>query len=91
VIREDRVLLAELARLNSDMTPLALRIMDGSASAADQESYAQRLLAAGEQLKRRANGMRGVVIEGQALVAGMVALPGDNVERQVGNHGLLHE
>jgi hypothetical protein len=90
VIREDRVLLAELAGLNSDMTPLALRIMDGSASAVDQESYAQRLIAAGEQLKRRANGMRGVIIEGQTLAAGMIGLPGYRVE-PVGKHGLLHE
>lgn len=90
MIREDRVLLAELARLNSDMTPLALRIMDGSASAADQESYAQRLIAAGEQLKRRANGMRGVIIEGQVLVPGIPTLPDYSVE-PVGNHRLLHE
>jgi hypothetical protein len=32
MIREDRELLAELARLNTAMAPLALRIMDGSAS-----------------------------------------------------------
>lgn len=76
MIREDRVLLAELARLNRDMASLALRIMDGSASAAEQQSYAQRLIAAGKQLKRRTIGMRGVVIEGQAFAAGMIALPG---------------
>jgi hypothetical protein len=33
VIREDRELLAELARLNRAMAALALRIMDGSATA----------------------------------------------------------
>jgi hypothetical protein len=42
VIREDRELLAELARLNSDMAPLAMRIMDDSASAAGQRYYGQR-------------------------------------------------
>lgn len=67
VIREDRELLAELARLNGDMAPLALRIMDDSASAAEQQNYAQRLIAAGEQLKRRADGMASVVIEGQVI------------------------
>jgi hypothetical protein len=68
VIREDRELLVELARLNSDMASLALRIMDGSASVAEQQHYAQRLVAAGERLQRRADGMRGVVIEGEVIV-----------------------
>jgi hypothetical protein len=31
VIREDRLLLAELGRLNTDVVPLAMRIMDDSA------------------------------------------------------------
>jgi hypothetical protein len=55
VIREDRELLAELAWLNSAMAPLALRIMDGSAGTAEQAHYAQRLIAAGERLQRRAD------------------------------------
>ena len=67
VIREDRELLVELARLNGDMASLALRIMDGSASVAEQQHYAQRLVAAGERLQRRADGMRGVVIEGEVI------------------------
>jgi hypothetical protein len=46
VIRDDRELLAELARLNSAMASFALRIM------------------AGERLLRRADGMRGAVIDG---------------------------
>jgi hypothetical protein len=37
VIREDR-LLAELGRLNTDVVPLAMRIMDESATA--EEHYA---------------------------------------------------
>lgn len=45
MIREDRELLTELARINREMAPLALRIMDGSDSAAEQQTYAQRLLA----------------------------------------------
>ncbi len=64
MIREDRELLAELARLNSDMASLALRIMDGRASVAEQQHYAQRLIAVGERLQRRADGMRGAAIEG---------------------------
>jgi hypothetical protein len=67
VSREDRELLAELARLNTAMASLALRIMEGSASAAEQACYAQRLIAAGERLRRRANGTSGGVIEGEVL------------------------
>jgi len=47
VIREDRELLTELARLNRDMPTLALRIMEGGASAREQAHYAERLIAAG--------------------------------------------
>ncbi|MBV9142017.1 MAG: hypothetical protein JO115_14060 [Pseudonocardiales bacterium] len=49
MIRADRELLAELARLNREMAPLAMRIMDDSASADEQHNYAQRLIAAGER------------------------------------------
>ncbi len=65
MIREDRELLAELARLNSDMAPLALRIMNESASVAEQQHYAHRLIAVGERLQRRVDGMRGPVIAGR--------------------------
>jgi hypothetical protein len=44
VIRQDRELLAELARLNREMAPLAMRIMDASASTDEQARYAQRLI-----------------------------------------------
>ena len=80
MIREDRELLAELARLNSDMVPLAMRIMDASASADEQAHYAQRLIAAGEWLRRRANETAGVVIEGEVVVNGPLTLPGLSVE-----------
>ncbi|MGH3976902.1 MAG: hypothetical protein ACRDS9_26820 [Pseudonocardiaceae bacterium] len=44
------------------MAPLAMRVMDGSsASVAEQQDYAQRLIAAGERLRRRADGMAQVV------------------------------
>lgn len=65
MIREDRELLAELARLNTDMAPFAMRVMDGSASANEQAHYAQRLIAAGEGLQRRADGIGVAVIEGE--------------------------
>jgi hypothetical protein len=73
VIREDRELLAELARLNREMTSLAMRIMEGSASTAEQQDYAQRLIAAGERLWRRADGMNAAVIEGEVLTNGPLA------------------
>lgn len=50
MIREDRELLAELAGLSGDMGSLAMRIMDGSASAAEQQHYAQCLMTVGEWL-----------------------------------------
>lgn len=80
MIREDRELLAELARLNGDMAPLALRVMEGSASAAEQQDYAQRLMAAGERLQRRVDGIGTVVIEGNGPASGPIALPAHTAE-----------
>jgi hypothetical protein len=61
VIREDRELLAELARLNTDMVPLVMTIMEESASAAEQAHYADRLIAAGKRCGRSDgwDGLRG--------------------------------
>jgi hypothetical protein len=87
VIREDRELLAELARLNTAMASLALRIMDGSASVAEQHNYAQRLIAAGERLGQRANEMNHPVIEGKVLAEVSLALPEHTAER----HGELSD
>jgi hypothetical protein len=84
VIRDDRELLAELARLNREMTSLAMRIMEGSASTAEQQNYAQRLIAAGERLWRRADGMNAAVIEGEVLTNGPLALPTHTVESYLG-------
>lgn len=80
MIREDRELLAELARLNTDMPSLALRIMEGSASTHEQAHYAQRLIAAGKRLQRRVNDTPGTVIEGEVLDDGLIALPAHTVE-----------
>lgn len=65
VIREYRELLTELARLNSAMASLALRIMDGSATAGEQCDYARRLIAAGKRLHARAEGTQYSVIDGE--------------------------
>jgi phosphomevalonate kinase len=76
VIREDRELLAELARLNTDMVSLVMRIVDHLASADEQTRYAHRLIAAGKRLQRRANEMGGAVIEGEVVLTnGPIILP----------------
>lgn len=80
MIREDRELLTELARLNGDMASLGLRIMDGSASADEQVRYAERLIAVGERLRRRADGLGGAVVEGKVVVDGSLVLPEHTVE-----------
>ncbi|MGH3920208.1 MAG: hypothetical protein ACRDSG_14410 [Pseudonocardiaceae bacterium] len=80
MIREDRQLLAELARINTAMAPLAMRIMEDNASAAEQAHYARRLIAAGEWLQRRANEAAGPVIEGEILTNGPLTLPACTVE-----------
>lgn len=75
MIREDRELLAELARLNIDMVTLGMRLMDDIASADEQAHYAQRLIAAGERLRRRAGKTAEVIIEGEVLTHGPRTLP----------------
>ncbi|MGH3765988.1 MAG: hypothetical protein ACRDS0_15345 [Pseudonocardiaceae bacterium] len=74
MIREDRELLAELARLNTMMAPLAMRMIDGGASASEQHDYAQRLIVAGERMRKRADETV-VVVEGEILGNGSLALP----------------
>ena len=56
MIREDRELLAELGRLNTDMVPLAMRIMDESVTvnAQEQDAFAERLIKMGQRLQVRA-------------------------------------
>lgn len=80
MIREDRELLAELARLNTAMASLALRIMDGNASVTEQQNYAQRLVAAGERLHQRANETDHPVIEGEVLADVSIAPPAHTAE-----------
>jgi hypothetical protein len=80
MIREDRELLAELSRLNREMAALALRIMDGSASPSEQQNYAQRLIAAGERLRRRTNTTAEMIIEGEILTNGSLTPPARTIE-----------
>ena len=80
MIREDRELLTELARLNREMAPLALRMMDGSASAAEQQDYAQRLTEASERLRRRAEETSRFVAAEDVLIEKPLVLPTNTVE-----------
>lgn len=82
MIREDHQLLAELAQLNTDMASLGMCIMDGTATGAEQRHYAERLIAAGERLRRRANGRGHTVIEGDLgeVCEQLLALPPHTVE-----------
>lgn len=66
MIREDRELLAELARVNSDVAPLAMRGMDDSATAVEQHELALRLIDIGQRLDRRAQRAE-QVIEGDTV------------------------
>lgn len=65
--REDRQLLTELA-LNTAMPSLAMGIMEGTASAADQHNYARRLIAAG------------AVIDAEVLTNAPLTLPPHSVD-----------
>ena len=80
MIRQDRELLTELGRLNRELAPLAMRMMDGSASVNEQQDYARRLIAAGEWLWRRAGEAVEVVIDGEVLTNEPLSLPTRTVE-----------
>jgi hypothetical protein len=81
VIRQDRELLAELARVNSEVAPLAMRIMEGSATAGEQRELAGRLVDVGQRLRQRADHVERVV-EGQVVaeVAPEARSPGPHQE-----------
>ncbi len=52
MIREDRLLLADLGRLNTDVVPLAMRIMAESATAEEHYASAERLAAMARRCRR---------------------------------------
>ena len=62
MIRADRELLADLARMNSDVAPLAMRIMNDSATVDEQRTFADRLIELGTRLNHRAR-QSGLVID----------------------------
>ena len=80
MIREERELFAELARLNTDMAPLCMRVMEGSTSAAEQAHYAQRLIAAGERLRQRAMTEGRIMLTSGDVDEQSVVLPTHTVE-----------
>lgn len=67
MIREDRLLLAELGRLNTDVVPLAMRIMDDYATADEHYAFAERLTAMARRLRARAAHMS-LVIDGEVAI-----------------------
>jgi hypothetical protein len=81
VIRDDRELLAELARVNTDVVPVAMRVMDGSATAEEQRELAVRLIRTGQRMQQRADRAERVV-EGElvAEVAPETREPGPTQE-----------
>jgi hypothetical protein len=85
VIREDRELLAGLARLNSDMAPLAMKMMDGSAMTDERYSFSRRLMALGERLGRRANATGEIVVDGEVSDSRSITLPTYTIESPTGN------
>lgn len=80
MIREDRELLAELARLNRTMVPLAMSIMEGTATADEQHTYARRLIAAGQRLQQRADAVTGAVVDGEVLATGPPTRPAHTIK-----------
>lgn len=74
---EDRELLAALARLNSDVVSLAMKLMDGKLTAEEQYSFAGRMMALSERLKRRADATDGVAVDGEVLGVTRTAHPGE--------------
>ncbi len=68
VLSGERLLLADLARLNTEVVPLAMRIMDDSATAEEHYVFADRLAAMARRLHARAAHVR-LVVNGEVVVA----------------------
>lgn len=74
MIRADRELLAQLARVNTDVVPLAMNLMGDSATVAQQHEMANRLIDVGQRLRERADGTAHV-IDGRIVGEGTQAAP----------------
>lgn len=61
------MLLADLGRLNTDVVPLAMRIMDESATADEHYAFAERLTAMARRLQTRAAHVS-LVIDGEVVI-----------------------
>jgi hypothetical protein len=69
MIRTDRELLTDLARLNSEVLPLAMQIIDDIATREEQQIFAERLIELGTRLNHRAR-HTGIVIDSDAVTGG---------------------
>ena len=65
--REDRELLAELARLNSDLVSFAMGVMEARLSPAEQHAVACRLVDLAESIEARAQRENAQVVEGEVV------------------------
>jgi hypothetical protein len=79
VIREDRLLLVELGRLNTDVVPLAMRIMDESATVEEHYLFAERLEAMARRLQTRAEHV-GLVVDGEVAIAATQDMNGSSAD-----------
>ena len=70
MIREDRELLAELARLNSDLVCFAMRVIEDRLSPAEQHAVACRLVDLAEAVQARAQRQDAGVVEGEIVEDG---------------------
>lgn len=80
VIREDRILLTELARLNTAVPELAIRMMDGALSTEEQIAFGRWLLSMAEAIMQRAERSQAFVLDGQVLLeTGLAAIAGPTI------------
>lgn len=74
--REDRELLAEIARVNCDVAPLVMRITDHTATGDEQRELAERLINVGRRLRERVDKLdRSCVVDNDIAIADAEGLP----------------
>jgi hypothetical protein len=78
MIRTDRELLADLARLNFDVVRLAMQIIDDIATREEQQIFAERFIELGTRLSRRAR-HTGIVIDSDVVTDGTEGNSGTEV------------